>query len=57
MVALVKAHAALVVDDLPAIEARLRTAGVEFIEAHDQPGVRQNPQNANAFDQPGEGGR
>ena len=38
---LVKAHAALVVDDLPAIEARLRTAGVEFIEAHDQPGVRR----------------
>jgi catechol 2,3-dioxygenase-like lactoylglutathione lyase family enzyme len=41
MKALVKAHAALVVDDLPAIEARLATAGIEFIEAHDQPGRRR----------------
>jgi catechol 2,3-dioxygenase-like lactoylglutathione lyase family enzyme len=38
---LVKAHAALVVDDLAAIEARLAAAGVEFTEAHDQPGVRR----------------
>jgi catechol 2,3-dioxygenase-like lactoylglutathione lyase family enzyme len=38
---LVKAHAALVVDDLPAIEARLAAAAIEFIEAHDQPGVRR----------------
>lgn len=41
MKALVKAHAALVVDDLPAIEARLAAAGVDFVEAHDQPGVRR----------------
>jgi len=38
---LVKAHAALVVDDLAAIEARLAAAGVTFTEAHDQPGVRR----------------
>lgn len=38
---LVKAHLALVVDDLPAIEARLAAAGIELVEAHDQPGVRR----------------
>jgi len=38
---LVKAHAALVVDDLAAIEVRLAAAGVAFAEAHDQPGVRR----------------
>lgn len=36
-----KAHPALVVDDLSAIEARLVSAGFEFTEAHDQPGVRR----------------
>lgn len=38
---LVKAHPALVVDDLPAIEARLAAAGIELVAAHDQPGVRR----------------
>ena len=41
MKALVKAHPALVVDDLDAIVARLAAAGVAFTEAHDQPGVRR----------------
>ena len=36
-----KMHPALVVDDLPAIEARLAAAGFEFNEARDQPGVRR----------------
>jgi catechol 2,3-dioxygenase-like lactoylglutathione lyase family enzyme len=36
-----KAHPALVVDDLRAIEAKLVAAGFEFTEAHDQPGVRR----------------
>jgi catechol 2,3-dioxygenase-like lactoylglutathione lyase family enzyme len=35
----VKAHPALVVDDLDALLARLAAAGVAFTEAHDQPGV------------------
>ena len=38
---LVKAHPALVVDDLDSIVARLAAAGVAFTEAHDQPGVRR----------------
>ncbi len=38
---LLKAHPALVVDDLPALVARLAAAGVAFTEAHDQPGVRR----------------
>ncbi|HEY0254849.1 MAG TPA: VOC family protein, partial [Kofleriaceae bacterium] len=38
---LVKAHAALVVDDLDAIVTRLAAGGVSFTEAHDQPGVRR----------------
>jgi catechol 2,3-dioxygenase-like lactoylglutathione lyase family enzyme len=38
---LLKAHAALVVDDLAAIEARLAGAGVAFVVALDQPGVRR----------------
>lgn len=41
MKALVKAHPALVVDDLDALIVRLATAGVAFTEAHDQPGVRR----------------
>ncbi|HEX4453178.1 MAG TPA: VOC family protein [Kofleriaceae bacterium] len=36
-----KMHPALVVDDLAALEATLAAAGCEFIEAHDQPGVRR----------------
>jgi catechol 2,3-dioxygenase-like lactoylglutathione lyase family enzyme len=36
-----KMHPALVVDDLPALEARLLAAGYELVEAHDQPGVRR----------------
>jgi catechol 2,3-dioxygenase-like lactoylglutathione lyase family enzyme len=36
-----KMHPALVVDDLAALEAKLAAAGCEFIEAHDQPGVRR----------------
>jgi catechol 2,3-dioxygenase-like lactoylglutathione lyase family enzyme len=36
-----KMHPALVVDDLAALEARLAAASCEFIEAHDQPGVRR----------------
>jgi len=36
-----KMHPALVVDDLPVLEARLVAAGYEFAEAHDQPGVRR----------------
>jgi len=38
---LVKAHPALVVDDLDALVVRLAAAGVAFTEAHDQPGVRR----------------
>ena len=38
---LVKAHPALVVDDLEALIARLSAAGVAFTEAHDQPGVKR----------------
>ena len=41
MKALVKAHPALVVDDLEALVARLSAAGVAFTEARDQPGVRR----------------
>ncbi len=36
-----KMHPALVVTDLAALEARLRAAGCEFIDAHDLPGVRR----------------
>lgn len=36
-----KAHPALVVDDLAALEAKLAAAGVAFAEARDQPGVRR----------------
>lgn len=39
MRASVKAHPALLVSGLPALRARLAAAGVEFTEAHDQPGV------------------
>lgn len=38
---LVKAHPALVVDDLDGLVARLTAAGVAFTEAKDQPGVRR----------------
>lgn len=38
---LVKAHAALIVDDFEALLARITAAGVDFTEAHDQPGVRR----------------
>ena len=38
---LVKAHPALVVDDLDVVVARLQAAGVSFTEATDQPGVRR----------------
>ena len=41
MKALVKAHPALVVDDLEGLVARLETAGVEFTEATNQPGVKR----------------
>ena len=41
MRALVKAHPALVVDDLAALEARLVAAGCAFKPADDQPGVRR----------------
>ena len=37
----VKAHPALLVRELAAVVARLATAGCEFVEAHDQPGVRR----------------
>jgi len=38
---LVKAHPALVVTDLAALEARLAAAGYDFKPALDQPGVRR----------------
>ncbi len=38
---LVKAHAALVVDDLDTLEARLRAAGCEVLPATELPGVRR----------------
>jgi catechol 2,3-dioxygenase-like lactoylglutathione lyase family enzyme len=37
----VKMHPALVVSDLAALEARLRAAHCEFVEAHELPGVRR----------------
>jgi predicted enzyme related to lactoylglutathione lyase len=38
---LAKAHPALVVDDLDALEVRLRAASCEVLPATDQPGVRR----------------